>query len=324
MDVLVVEQLRKAFRTRHGTVEAVRGLDLRVRRGEVYGFLGPNGAGKTTTVRMLATLLPIDAGRATVAGADVRREPHLVRRRIGYVGQSGGADLPATGRENLLLQGRLYGVGRDAAARRADELVELLALGGFVDRPARTYSGGQRRRLELALGLMHRPQLLFLDEPTTSLDPQNRANLGEQLRALRDAGTTVFLTTHYLEEADALADRLGIIDGGRIVAEGTAHELKRQVGGDTLTLRPKAGSVPTAEVHRLVESLPFVRESRLHGGELRLTITDATATLPALLTKLASQQVELEAVTMSEPTLDDVFLHTTGRALRDTGEEVAA
>jgi ABC-2 type transport system ATP-binding protein len=207
-DIIEVHQLRKAFPSRNGPVDAVRGLDLRIAEGELFGLLGPNGAGKTTTLRMLTTLLEIDAGRAVVAGADVARDARTVRRRIGYVGQAGGADLPATGRENLLLQGRLYRLSRADAARRAEELIDALALGGFVDRRARTYSGGQRRRLEIALGLMHRPRVLFLDEPTTGLDPQNRANLWEQLRSLRAAGTTIVLTTHYLEEADALADRL--------------------------------------------------------------------------------------------------------------------
>jgi ABC-2 type transport system ATP-binding protein len=324
MDVVIAEQLQKTFPARHGRIEAVRGVDLRVHRGEVFGFLGPNGAGKTTTVRMLATLLPIDGGTALVAGADVRREPHLVRRRIGYVAQAGGADLPATGRENLLLQGRLYGASPRAAARRASELIDLLTLGGFVDRPARTYSGGQRRRLEVALGLMHEPDLLFLDEPTTGLDPQNRANLWDQLRALRDGGTTILLTTHYLEEADALADRLAIIDGGRIVAEGTPAELKRQVGGAGLTMRPKPGSTPLAELEQLLSSLPYVHDSRVENGELQLRISDPTHAVPAALGTLAARQVELDAVTMSEPTLDDVFLHVTGRALRDTGKERAA
>jgi ABC-2 type transport system ATP-binding protein len=327
-DVLIAEQLRKSFPGPGKTVEAVRGVDLRVHAGEVFGFLGPNGAGKTTTLRMLATLLPIDSGTALVAGADVRRDPQAVRRRIGYVGQAGGADLPATGRENLILQGRLYGATRDEAVRRAAELTEALALGDFVGRRALTYSGGQRRRMELALGLMHRPRLLFLDEPTTGLDPQNRANLWDQVRALRDAGTTIFLTTHYLEEADALAGRLAIIDHGRIVAEGTPRELKQQVAGETVLLKPKPGPMSAGQLRALLDGLPFVRESRLDGDALRLTIGDGTRTLPRLLDALTARQIALETIALSEPSLDDVFLHTTGRALRDAGdpanEEVAA
>ena len=310
-DVVIAEELRKSFVVKGRTVAAVQGLDLCVHAGEVFGFLGPNGAGKTTTLRMLATLLPIDSGTAIVAGADVRREPQTVRRRIGYVGQVGGADLPATGRENLLLQGRLYGASRTDAARRAAELTDALALGEFIDRRALTYSGGQRRRLEVALGLMHRPQLLFLDEPTTGLDPQNRANLWEQLRALRDGGTTIFLTTHYLEEADALADRLAIIDHGRIVAHGTPRELKQQLAGETVLFKPKPGARSPDHLRALLAHQPFVRDCRL----------DAERTLPMLLDTLAAQHVAIETLSLSEPTLDDVFLRTTGRALRDPGRD---
>jgi len=322
-DVVIAEELRKSFAVKGRTVAAVQGLDLCVHAGEVFGFLGPNGAGKTTTLRMLATLLPIDSGTAIVAGADVRRKPQTVRRRIGYVGQVGGADLPATGRENLLLQGRLYGASRTDAARRAAELTDALALGEFVDRRALTYSGGQRRRLEVALGLMHRPQLLFLDEPTTGLDPQNRANLWEQLRALRDGGTTIFLTTHYLEEADALADRLAIIDHGRIVAHGTPRELKQQLAGETVLFKPKPGARSPDHLRALLAHQPFVRDCRLDGEHLRLTISDADRTLPMLLDTLAAQHVAIETLSLSEPTLDDVFLRTTGRALRDAGDDPA-
>ncbi|WP_073260204.1 ATP-binding cassette domain-containing protein [Cryptosporangium aurantiacum] len=311
-DIIEVEQLRKAF----GSVDAVRGLDLRVAEGELFGVLGPNGAGKTTTLRMLTTLLPIDGGRAMVAGADVVREPRAVRQRIGYVGQAGGADLPATGRENLLLQARLYGASRADAARRAAELIDALALGSFVDRTARTYSGGQRRRLEIALGLMHRPRVLFLDEPTTGLDPQNRANLWEQLRSLRAAGTTIVLTTHYLEEADALADRLAIVDAGRVVADGTPRALKQRIAGDTVVLRPR-GEVGVAR--DVVAGAAPVRDARADGDVVRLTVSDGTRALPQLLETLAAAGVELESLTLAEPSLDDVFLRVTGRALRDAG-----
>ena len=206
-DAIMTSGLRKSFRVKDRQVGAVSGIDLVVAAGQIFGFLGPNGAGKTTTLRILTTLLPADAGEAFVAGADVRRSPGLVRRRIGYVGQLGGADASATGRENLLLQGRLYGMSAAETARRTDELIEVFDLGSFAGRAARGYSGGQRRRLEIALGIMHRPLVLFLDEPTTGLDLQNRANLWDQLRQLRAGGTTVFLTTHYLEEADQLSDR---------------------------------------------------------------------------------------------------------------------
>ncbi|WP_035859002.1 daunorubicin resistance protein DrrA family ABC transporter ATP-binding protein [Cryptosporangium arvum] len=309
-DVIEVQDLRKSF----PGVEAVRGLDLRVAAGELFGLLGPNGAGKTTTLRLLTTLLPIDAGTAVVAGADVARDPRAVRRRIGYVGQIGGADLPATGRENLLLQGRLYGASKTDARRRGDELIEALALGSFVDRRVSTYSGGQRRRLEIALGLAHRPQVLFLDEPTTGLDPQNRANLWDQLRALRADGTTIVLTTHYLEEADALADRLAIVDAGRVVTEGSPRALKSQLAGDTVTLRPR-GDVPA--VRTLLDAQPFVRDVVLDGDALRLSVPDGPAAVPKLLDVLGGAGVELAALALVEPSLDEVFLRVTGRALRD-------
>ena len=318
---LVARKLRKTFAAQRRQIEAVRGIDLQVSAGEVFALLGPNGAGKTTTVRMLTTLLPIDSGTADVAGVDVTRDPAEVRRRIGLVGQHGGADLAATGRENLLLQGQLYGADRAAAERRAAELIELLGLGEFVDRRAQTYSGGQRRRLELALGLMHNPRLLFLDEPSTGLDPQNRANLWDQLRTLRAAGTTIFLTTHYLEEADAAADRVAIVDHGRVVAEGSPAELKRELGTQSVRLKPKADRTAVEEVAASLRTLPFVAESQPADGAIQLTVEDGARVLPPLLDHLRERRIELESLTLAEPSLDDVFLAKTGRALRDTGEE---
>jgi ABC-2 type transport system ATP-binding protein len=316
--------LRKSFDVAGKRVEAVRGVDLDVRPGEVFGFLGPNGAGKTTTLRMLTTLLAIDSGQAFVAGLDVARDQAAVRRRIGYVSQLGGADRPATGRENLLLQGELYGMNKLAASGRADELIEVFELGAFIDRRVLTYSGGQRRRLEVALGIMHRPEILFLDEPTTGLDPQNRANLWEQLRELRSRGTTIFLTTHYLEEADALSDRLAIIDGGSVVAEGTPRELKRQLAGETVVLKPKAGAPsPETLLHELVRE-PYVHDARVDGETLRLAVSDGTESLPEIFEVLRTRGIALETVSLSEPSLDDVFLSKTGRSLRDAGEAVIA
>src|SRR6185437_14319146 len=236
---VLTQGLRKSFQTKDTSVEAVRGIDLQVGEGEIFGFLGPNGAGKTTTLRMLTTLLPIDQGEVFIAGLDVRRQPSDVRRHIGYVSQAGGSDAPATVRENLLLQAQLYGAGQAEAAKRTTELIDIFELDTFAERPVLSYSGGQRRRLDLALGIVHRPEVLFLDEPTTGLDPQNRANLWDQVRQLRAAGTTIFLTTHYLEEADALSDRLSIIDHGQIVATGTPEELKRNLAGDVITIKPR-------------------------------------------------------------------------------------
>ncbi|HTX07957.1 MAG TPA: ATP-binding cassette domain-containing protein [Solirubrobacteraceae bacterium] len=316
--------LRKSFDVAGKPVDAVRGVDLEVRAGEVFGFLGPNGAGKTTTLRMLTTLLAIDSGHALVAGLDVARDPAAVRRRIGYVSQLGGADRPATGRENLLLQAELYGMSKAAGSARADELTEVFELGAFIDRRVLTYSGGQRRRLEVALGIIHRPEILFLDEPTTGLDPQNRANLWEQLRELRTGGTTIFLTTHYLEEADALSDRLVIIDSGRVVAEGTPRELKQQIAGETVVLKPKAGAgSPDALLGELARE-PYVRDARVDGESLRLAVSDGTESLPEIFELLRTRGVPLETVSLSEPSLDDVFLRKTGRSLRDAGEAVVA
>jgi len=211
-----------------GPVVAVDHIDLAVPAGTVFGLLGPNGAGKTTTFRMLTTLLPVDSGQATVAGFDLKTQAQDVRSHIGLVGQLGGADLDATGRENLVLAARLYGLSAAQAAARADELQEVFDLGGLANRIARTFSGGQRRRLEIALGMVQRPAVLFMDEPTTGLDPQNRANLWDQVRALRAQGVTVVLTTHYLDEADALADELAVMDHGRVIAQGSPADLKAQ------------------------------------------------------------------------------------------------
>jgi ABC-2 type transport system ATP-binding protein len=318
-DAVRTSGLRKAFRVKNQPVEAVSGIDLTVGAGQIFGFLGPNGAGKTTTLRILTTLLPADAGEAFVAGADVRRRPQQVRRRIGYVGQLGGADASATGRENLLLEGRLYGMGAAETARRTDELIEAFDLGAFADRTARSYSGGQRRRLEVALGIMHHPQVLFLDEPTTRLDPQNRANLWDQLRELRRTGTTIFLTTHYLDEADQLSDRLAIIDHGRVIAEGTPAGLKQRYSGDTIDITP---SLPPASLPALEHDLasgPFVRAARTSGDSIRLSVTDTTRAMAAVFSLLAGRGIGIRGASLAQPSLDDVFLRETGRSLRDAG-----
>jgi ABC-2 type transport system ATP-binding protein len=306
--------LRKHF----GEVEAVRGVDLVVPPGQIFGFLGPNGAGKTTTLRMLTTLLPIDGGNATVAGFDVARQPARVRARIGYVSQLGGSDELATGRENLILQGRLYGLAAAEARRRADGLIERFDLGTFAARRVSTYSGGQRRRLDIALGLIHEPTLLFLDEPSTGLDPQNRASLWNHVRGLREHGTTVFLTTHYLEEADALCDRLVIIDRGEIVAGGTPQELKRRVAGDIVLITPRDGA-PAEPLLARLRAEPYVREADAANGHLRLYVTNGGEALPQLLRLLDHEGVPVSSMSLSEPTLDDVFLRQTGRSLRDSG-----
>ena len=322
--VISTSELRKSFRTRSGPVEAVRGVSFDVGAGETFGFLGPNGAGKTTTLRMLTTLLPIDAGTATVAGFDVARQPQRVRTRIGYVSQLGGADELATGRENLLLQGRLYGASKAEVAPRAAELAELLDLADFADRRVKTYSGGQRRRLDIALGLVHQPAVLFLDEPTTGLDPQSRANLWDHIRALRDRGTTVFLTTHYLEEADALCDRLMIMDHGQVVAEGTPRELKQQVAGDAIRISLRRDDHELDRAAPMLRSEPFVRELSAQDGQLLLYVDDGGTALPQLIRLLDTAGIGIRSIGMSEPTLDDVFLRQTGRSLRDESPGRAA
>ena len=223
--VIETRDLRRTFRSKTGDIEAVAGVTLSVAAGDIFGFLGPNGAGKTTTLRILATLLPPTSGQATVAGFDVARRPDQVRRQIGYVAQSGGSFGGATGREELVIQGRLFDMRKGDAQRRAQEILDALELADAADRPCATYSGGMRRRLNIGIGMVHRPAVLFLDEPTTGLDPQARARLWEEIRRLRESGTSVFLTTHYLEEADALCDQLAIIDHGRIVAEDAPNEL---------------------------------------------------------------------------------------------------
>jgi ABC-2 type transport system ATP-binding protein len=309
--------LRRTFKSRAGLVEAVKGIDLRVEAGEVFGFLGPNGAGKTTTLRMLSTLLPPSGGEATVAGCDLLREPRKVRERIGYVGQRGGSDPGVTGRLELEFQARLYGASRAEARKRTVELLAALELEACADRPTNTYSGGQRRRLDVGLGLIHSPQLLFLDEPTTGLDPQGRARLWNEIRRLRDSGMTVFLTTHYLEEADALCDRLAIIDHGQIVAEGTPQQLKHEIAGDVITIG-LADDQQRALL--LLQSQPFVRQASVEGDGLRLYVDHGDAAMPTVLRLLDGAGFQLQTIALSRPSLDDVFLQQTGHSLRDAGD----
>jgi ABC-2 type transport system ATP-binding protein len=312
--IIETRGLRRVFQTRKRQVEAVAGVDLSVRRGEIFGFLGPNGAGKTTTLRMLATLLPPSGGTARVAGCELATQPGKIRERIGYVGQAGGADREITGRTELIFQGRLYGMSVAAARNRADELIEMLELEGAADRKVATYSGGQKRRLDIGLGLVHDPQLLFLDEPTTGLDPQSRARVWEEVRKMHDRGTTVFLTTHYLDEADALCDRVAIIDYGKIVAEGTPEELKRAVAGDVVTLSV-AGEQQRA--FDLLRAQPFVREAKMDEGIVLLYVDRGEVAMPAILRLLDGASLQLKTVELHRPSLDDVFLRQTGRSLRE-------
>ena len=283
------------------------------------GFWGRMGQVKPLPSGMLATLLPIESGEATVAGSDVRRQPSKVRQHVGYVGQLGGADRLATGREDLILQGYLYGMSSTDVKKRAAELISALDLSEFADRKGSTYSGGQRRRLEVALGIMHRPEVLFLDEPTTGLDPQNRANLWVQIRKLRDSGTTIFLTTHYLEEADALSDHLAIMDHGKIVAEGTSRELKQQIAGDSVIFSFKDDGETTGKAAALFRQQSYVRETTIEAEQVHLYVKEGAVALPELLRLLDKENIVVKTMALSEPTLDDVFLRKTGRSLRDAG-----
>ena len=312
--MIETHDLRRVFKSRKGAVEAVAGVDLDVKRGEIFGFLGPNGAGKTTTLRMLSTLLPITSGEATVAGYDLLHNAAKVRYEIGYVSQEGSSAPEVPGRTELVMQGRLYGMTKTRAVARAAELIAALELADCADRATKTYSGGQKRRLDIGIGLMHLPQLLFLDEPTTGLDPQSRARMWDEVRKLRDTGTTVFLTTHYLEEADALCDRIAIIDHGKIVALGTPDDLKRQVAGDVVVVGTDSASDRVLE---LLEGETYVREATSADGIVRLYVDRGETAMPQIIRLLDSAGIPLASLSLSRPSLDDVFLHQTGRSLRD-------
>ena len=312
--------LTRSFRVGKEQVEAVRGLDLDVEDGELVAFLGPNGAGKSTSLRMLTTLLRPTSGTAIVAGHDVTHEPQRVRERIGYVGQGSGAAGEQRVRDELVTQGRAYGLDKATAARRADALLAALELGSLGARTANSLSGGQRRRLDVALGLVHAPRLLFLDEPSTGLDPQSRANLWRHLARLREEhGTTIFVTTHYLDEADAMAERVLVIDGGRVIADGTPGELKAGLGGDLVT-------IGLADAGSAIHGAAIVRRAmdgdvvEVEGASVRLRTAGGDAAIPRLLHALGAAGIQASSADIRRPTLDDVFLELTGRSLRDAGD----
>jgi ABC-2 type transport system ATP-binding protein len=313
MEAIVVDDLRK----RYGEVQALDGVSFRVREGEVFGLLGPNGAGKSTTVRCLVTLTKADDGSASVAGHDVRRETAAVRKAIGYVPQDSGVDGFGTGRENLMLQGRVQGMGGRELRERADELLELVGIADAADRIVRNYSGGMRRRLDIALGLVHRPRVLFLDEPTTGLDPEARVAMWEEVSRLAQAESlTILLTTHYLEEADQLADRLAIVSQGRVVVEGTPTELKARLAGDAVQVEVEDGEVTrTQEVLAGVGARP---EQVLDGRTVVARVDHGGRALPGIISALEGAGVAVASVSVSRPSLDDVYLHFTGR---DFGQE---
>jgi ABC-2 type transport system ATP-binding protein len=317
MEAIVVDGLEKRYKG----VQALAGVSFSVREGEVFGLLGPNGAGKSTTVRILATLSRMDAGRAEVAGYDVRRQAGAVRREIGYVPQDSGIDQNGTGRENLMLQGRVQGMGGRELRDRVSGLLEFVGITDAADRVVKTYSGGMRRRLDIALGLVHRPKVLFLDEPTTGLDPEARAGMWDEVgRLARQEGLTILLTTHYLEEADELADRLAIVSRGQIVVEGTPRELKTTLQGDAVHLELVDGRMDDAR--RVLERLGARPESGGEGRTLVSRVENGNRALPGILSALEQEGIGVESVGVSRPSLDDVYLHYTGRefAAEDRGE----
>ncbi|WP_116437439.1 MULTISPECIES: ATP-binding cassette domain-containing protein [unclassified Frankia] len=317
-DLIQARSLTRTFKTKTGPLDAVRGIDLDVRAGEIVGLLGPNGAGKTTTLRMLTTLLLPSSGTATVAGLDLVRQAREVRRRIGYVAQVGAA--PSAGLrvgEELVTQARLQGMSAADARDRVAELAPRLDLAGLEGRALLELSGGQRRRFDVAIGLMHRPRLVFLDEPTAGLDPQSRANLWTHIRSLRDdAGVTVVLTTHYLDEADALADRILVMDGGLIVANDTPAALKSRVSGDVVRLGlPDLQARDRAEA--VVKEAHPIRDLVATDTGLHVTVDDGTVAVAPILRGLDAAGLSPTSISVERPTLDDVFLTLTGRTLRD-------
>ncbi|MFF1450931.1 ATP-binding cassette domain-containing protein [Streptomyces sp. NPDC058274] len=320
-------EARQLIKTYPGDVTALGGMDVSVETGTVFGLLGPNGAGKSTTVKILTTLARPDSGTATVAGHDVLRHPDRVRRAIGVVAQSSGADPVATGRENLQLQGRFYGLTGAALNHRVDELLERFTLADAARRQVKGYSGGMRRRLDVALGLVHRPEVLFLDEPTTGLDPEARTAMWNEISRLAgDEGLTILLTTHYLEEADRLAERIAIVDRGRVVVEGTPDALKGELRGDAVhvELREAVGEAGRTLLNGTLRGLPGVHEVLFDAGQARrvsVRAEDGAAAMPALLTALERAGVGVAAATVARPSLDDVYLRYAGRRYAEAEAE---
>lgn len=320
-EAILARDLRKSYGEE---VEALAGLSLSVRRGTIFGLLGPNGAGKSTTVKILTTLSQPDAGEARVAGHDVLSEPDRVRRAIGVVGQRPGSAEEATGRENLVLQGALYGIGGRELRNRADELLERFGLGDAADRPVRTYSGGMQRRLDVALGLLHRPQVIFLDEPTTGLDPEVRAALWAEIERLaREEEMTILLTTHYLEEADRLASDLAIVDRGRVVATGSPDQLKSELRGDSIHVELAEPESNGRAVDALGQ-VPGLADPSLEGRVVRARADRGAVAVPMVLAALDAVGVKVSSVTMARPSLDEVYLRHAGRTFSQAEEGEAA
>lgn len=318
--IVETKGLRKNFiskvKGKQKIVEAVKGIDLNIKKGEIFGFLGPNGAGKSTTQKMLSTILLPTSGEAKINGFDLVKEQQKIRQCIGYVSQAGGTDSMSTGVENLVLHAQLYGLDKITARKRADQFIERFQMGSFADRVASSYSGGQKRRLDLALGMINHPEILLLDEPTVGLDPQSRAYLWEEIKNLKKDGMTILLTTHYLDEADKLCDTVAIIDNGEIAAIGTPDQLKSDIGADTILLG--FSNEKDAGKSRDMLSKEFeIKEIQVKDSFVHLHTKEGERTLPNILRLLDTKNLEVESITMSKPSLDDVFLKHTGRSLRE-------
>ncbi len=314
-------EARGLTRTFKGDIEAVRGVDLAVSKGEIFGFLGPNGAGKSTMIRMLCTLLPPTEGSASVAGHDVVADGDEVRRNIGVALQEIGLDPVQTGRELLELQCGLYGITGSAGRRRAQELLELVGLTDAAERRTKTYSGGMKRRLDLASALVHQPKVLFLDEPTTGLDPTSRLTVWDEVRSINATGTTIFLTTQYLEEADELCERLAIIDHGELVAQGTPESLKAEIGKDVVSVELHGADAERTQ--QVIGELPGLDRVIAEQDALALFVENGAASIAEIVRRLDTADVEVGAISVSRPSLDDVFLEATGRRLEGAETEQA-
>ena len=310
------KNLKKTFKTKQGDVEAVKDVSFQVNQGEIFGILGPNGAGKSTTILMLTTLLRITSGSGLIQGLDVEKQDKDVRKKIGVALQDTGIDNLLTGRELFYTTARLWGLSKDDADKRSEELLNLVGIPDAADRRVKTYSGGMKRRLDLGLSLVHKPEVLFLDEPTTGLDPGSRRVLWDEIKRLRDAGVTILLTTQYLEEADELADRISIIDEGLVVAEGSPDELKLMVGGDVVTFTFHSDE-------SVLKAQSLIQGSEIENNNLRVTVENGAKMIPPLLATLTENNLEVVSASANKPTLDDVFLQVTGYRLEGAEEPSA-
>ncbi|MGA7723344.1 MAG: ATP-binding cassette domain-containing protein [Ignavibacteriaceae bacterium] len=324
-NIIIVEQLKKIFtggsRRKSKTVEAVNNIDFQVKENEIFGLLGPNGAGKTTTMRILCTLITLTAGKISVLGYDLLKQQGEIRKNIGYVSQKGGLEPRSTGRENIIMQARLYGMGAHEAEELTDELLQKLELKPIADRKAKTYSGGQRRLFDLATGIVHKPRILFLDEPTTGLDPGSRSHVWNEVKKLHNEGTTIILTTHYLEEADVLCDRVAIINLGKIVELDNPAQLKRKIiSGDIISLNFENNDLLLSAKDILMKET-FVKELQPVDSTLHIYVDEGDSALPLVIQLLNKNNLHVQTVSLSRPTLDDVFLKLTGRKLIETEKE---